>query len=509
MNVRQVGFSVALLLAAPLLAEEPKVRHTLNNQAVLAAVFNPDGKTLALAIDARPNLTLWDMSTGKARTTSVGEFACSVEAVAFSPDGKTMAAAICGPGGPLPVKLWDVATDQARTTLPERWRFVQALAFSPDGKTLASGNSDGFKLWEAATGKELASVELAKDKEQAALREQKKESIYLVFSTDGKTLAFASSDKTIRLHSMASGRQRAVLKDHAEAVTSVAFSPDGRTLASGSRDKTIRLWELATGKERAIFKEHTEAVTSVAFSPDGKTLASGSRDKTIRLWELATRKERAILKNHTEAVTFVAFSLDGKSLASAGQDTTAKLWDLPGNKRTETTSSLSRKDLDGLWTTLAGDDAAKAYQVSWTLVGAPDQAVPQLKERLLPALQLDTQPILQLIADLENEQFDVRQKASVELEKFGDRAETTLREKLTARPALEVRRRIEQVLSKIEQQPLRPESLQAVRAVEVLEHIGSPQARVVLEMLARGAKVVHLATEAQASLDRLSARRGQ
>jgi hypothetical protein len=224
---------------------------------------------------------------------------------------------------------------------------------------------------------------------------------------------------------------------------------------------------------------------------------------------VASGKERAILKDHTEVVIFVAFSRDGRSLASAGQDTTAILWDLPANKSPETTRSLSRKDLDGLWTTLAGNDAAKAYQASWTLVGAPDQAVPHLRERLLPALQLNTQPILLLIADLENEQFDVRQKASIELEKFGDRAESTLREKLTTKPALEVRRRIEQVLSKIEQQPLRPESLQAVRAVEVLEHIGSPKARAVLEMLARGAKVSHLATEAQASLDRLSAQGGQ
>jgi hypothetical protein len=48
--------------------------------------------------------------------------------------------------------------------------------------------------------------------------------------------------------------------------------------------------------------------------------------------------------------------------------------------------------------------------------------------------------------------------------------------------------------------------LRGVRAVEVLEHIGTPQVQQVLRILAGGAPESRLTREAQATLDRLSRR---
>jgi hypothetical protein len=50
-----------------------------------------------------------------------------------------------------------------------------------------------------------------------------------------------------------------------------------------------------------------------------------------------------------------------------------------------------------------------------------------------------------------------------------------------------------------------PERVQALRAVEVLEWIGTPEARKVLEALATGAPAARLTREARASLGRLPA----
>ncbi|MGW2721603.1 nSTAND1 domain-containing NTPase [Streptomyces sp. NPDC001492] len=294
---------------------------TAHAGAVDSVAFSPDGHTLASGSDDG-KVRLWETATGMLRATLTGRIG-RAQSVAFSPDGHTLAS---GSGiddsnsdsDDGKVRLWDVATGKLRTTLTGHTGGVQSVAFSPDGRTLASGTVHGIGLWDAATGKLRTTIA-----DQINLS--------MSFSPNGHTLV-SSSQNEARLWDVATGKLRTTLTGHTGGAESVAFSPDGRTLASGNDDGKVRLWETATGKLRATLSGHRDIVESVAFSPDGRTLASGSDDDTIRLWDTATGAPPATLPGHTNGVESVAFSPNGRTLASGGSDGEARLWDVATGK---------------------------------------------------------------------------------------------------------------------------------------------------------------------------------
>jgi hypothetical protein len=77
---------------------------------------------------------------------------------------------------------------------------------------------------------------------------------------------------------------------------------------------------------------------------------------------------------------------------------------------------------------------------------------------------------------------------------------------LASEPDLPTRQRVEELLQKLAGLPLPAEQARLVRAVEVLEHIGTAQAREVLRTLAAGAPGALLTREAQGALARLAGR---
>lgn len=268
-----------------------------------------------------PNMTL--NSIALANTIQGHEK--SVVSIAISPDGTTIASS--GDRDPLKkppeaglrtIKLWNAATGEEIRTLEGHSQKVNVVTISPDGTTLVSGSDDKtIKLWNLATAKEIRTLEGHSDSIQA-----------LAISPDGKTLVSGSDDNTIKAWNLATGQLMRTLTGHTFWVRSVAISPDGRTLASGSFDKTIKIWNLAKGKAIRTLRGNANTITSIAFSPDGMILASASRDRTIKLWNLATGEEIRTLVGHANTVTSIAFSPNGKTLASASRDRTIKLWNL-------------------------------------------------------------------------------------------------------------------------------------------------------------------------------------
>jgi HEAT repeat protein len=128
-----------------------------------------------------------------------------------------------------------------------------------------------------------------------------------------------------------------------------------------------------------------------------------------------------------------------------------------------------------------------------------------LRDRLRPAAELSPEKLRGLIAQLDSPQFAQREAAQKQLAEFGEEAGPILRAAIQNKPSPEQRRSIEQLLENLH--IIRsPEVLRHVRAVEILESIGTPEARELLEKLVRGAVEARLTKEAKSSLERLAKR---
>jgi hypothetical protein len=327
------------------------------------------------------------------------------------------------------------------------------------------------------------------------------------FAPDGKTLASGAGDPKVLLWDAATGKMLAEMPGHGGYVTALAFAPDGRTLYSGCHDGMIRCFDAANGKKVQEWAGQCGWARAFSLSADGRTLAVANEQGSVRLWEVATQKVRRSYKTDTGYTWAVAFAPDGKAVASGGDDQTVRLWDVTilvpaRGKPLEYTA----QELDDLWAGLSDPDGGTAYSAMWTLAAVPKLSVPLLVKRLQPEkpVPVDAKKVEQWIKELDDNQFAVRDKASAELGRLGKAIEAQLRRALNqGTPSAEQRIRLLALLKKLEGPALALDELRAARGAEILEHMGTPEARRLLAELARGPADSVFTRQAKASLERL------
>jgi WD40 repeat protein len=457
---------------------------TRSGHFVQAMAFSPDGKTLAVGRSDR-SIRLHDAATGK-QLRMLGRQVDAVWAVAFAPDGRFVASAGRRDGG---IHLWDATTGQ------EVFRFgaahqggVSRLSWSADGKLLASGGGSfdpSLHLWDAATGRHLRKMGGEDDFIDG-----------LALSPDGRLLASAGRNGRLRLYDTTTGAQRPAPRD--ARGTSVAFAANSRVLAWAGGD-AAGLWDAVAGKPLGPIGHASPSIA--IFSPDGRTLALSRNDGHVALWEVATGQCRLLLFGHSTHTHALAFRPDGRALAGAGAEGAILIRDLTG-LGPDGGGRLPESELPALWQCLAGEDGMAAYKAIWRLRAAPEPATALLRQRLRSPIAIPAERIGRWVRDLDSDIFKVRETATRELARAGDQAQEALRRALE-HPSAEVRRRAEHLLQEL-RPDVSPEVVRRLRAVEVLEGIGTPQARELLTTLAREAPGTRSANAAQEALDRLA-----
>jgi hypothetical protein len=437
--------------------------------------------------------------------------------LSFSPDGTKLALV---PAYERVIRIKDVANGKTDRQLPvDDVDYVWRVCFASGGKLLVSVDSNRslggtpkgtarLVVWDPGAGLQLRKLHLPDVIPES-----------LAVTRDGRWAFVGDTGGVLQGCNLETSQVAQVLPGaHRQAIVALAFSPDNRLLLSGSYDRQVRLWERITGKEIFTFQGHQRALAAVAFSPNGRLAASAggnpahpypvSDPRKIRLWDTMTGKELMQFQGHDTDVMALEFSPDGSLLATGLRNATVLVWALPPGIANAPAPNQAAKDEDltRLWRELAGDDASQARSALWTLVCCRDQAASFLRARLKPAPSVEAKQVQRWISDLDSEEFATRDKAVQELTELGELAESAVKKALDDPPTLEARRRLSQVLDRIQRGIPSSTLIQSLRAIEVLERIGTNEAWTLLKSLAGGAHEARLTQEAKAALKRLEKR---
>ena len=284
------------------------------------------------------------------------------------------------------------------------------------------------------------------------------------------------------------------------------LSPDGRLVAvfftylahpgmgfNQIEELHTALFDAKTGRYLSGWSD-LAFLADVAFSPDGRSVACFyGVGLGVDVREVATGGRR--VRRPAAPIHSAAFSPDGRTLALATGPGPVALWDLVGPPA----GKWADEKPGNLWDGLASENAELAFDAIRHLRRHPAGAVTFLKERMKVPAAPTADWVAGRVRGLDAAQFRDREKATADLAGVGDLIVPELRAALKA-SSPEARRRLEGLLERADA-PSR-ETWRAVWSCEALEGIGTPAARELLRVWAKGPPGATLTREAAGSLER-------
>jgi hypothetical protein len=463
-------------------------------------VFSPDGKLLAAGSFQGSTIWLFDVAAAKEKVRLQLPLNNYDYHLAFSADGRTLVAA--GREDDV-IRTFDVVTGKQIREVKKPMRTLLALA--PGGKrAVYTDHGRGFHLaaMDVESGKVIWKID--------GFAQQNRIMGFgaCAFSHDGKLLAVHGMNREVQVWDAETGNVIRAMDDGdryaSGAFKFATFSPDGKHIATGGHtDDSLHVYDVKTGKERLRIKRKNKTgwAFSASFSPDGTWMTYACFDG-FHLYDLLNGKEALPLEGSGGV-----YSPDGSLLAVPGQnkdrDAIITLYDMPKARHDQLPVKLQPEQLDTLWQDLTVDNDFRLQRVFASMRAAPADAIAFLDKKLTAVAAGDRKRVKGLLEDLDADEPTTREKATASLQELAAAFEPLLAEMARDHEPGEVRNRVRHVL-RLQREKVVPQALLVqLRALTVLEQIGTAPARQVIERMAGGAAGARVTEEAKQSLERL------
>lgn len=514
------------------------------------ASLSSKGKWLVATISRNgwPDIGVWNVDTGKLLHRLSGHW-YPIHSLNMSADGSKLISKDENES----IIVWDWRRGRVVLKLDSLNGSVHTLGSSSTGNMLAIVDETDVMLWDVEKQCCIWSIPLAKIhwllQSLPASLDSFKSNRERRLSPDGKTLAILDG-AVVRLYNKKTKKELSSIIGHVAPIHAMLFLDDGRTLASwsGKSHEQALLWNIHDRKllgeismqqpdqrlrhspdarmtlkeERArpiLFIENLSKKARyslprqsrpLAISPDGRYLVLNSWEHPLQIRELTTGKIIWTSPTHW-TVSHVRFSPDGQYLVCGLANGHIELlrepmlWMKAWNA---TTLERTPRELNEDWQLLASDNANTAFQAMGRLTRASKQTVEFLRQQSLFMNFQGTfqEQCKQWIRDLGHRRYPEREFAMRKLKEAGYFAEHALRNAKKQFKDLEVLLRVSRLLASIDLQGKTQMQLQFLRAIEVLERIGTKQAKELLNRLAKENSSDWISQEAMLSVNRLTKR---
>ena len=207
---------------------------------VTGLAFSPDGSRLATACEDEI-ARVWKLE-GDEPPLTFKQHRLPVTGVAWSPDGKWLATSAGDDTRPTKggeVKIWDAATGEVQQTFELHTKGATGVAFSVDGDHVASSGID----------EHVNVYDLKAKKALGFFAGHSRPTNGVLFHPDEETAISISGGRAVgknelKVWEFATGEELATAEAHEGRIAALALSKDGRTVATGGYDKSVALWNV-------------------------------------------------------------------------------------------------------------------------------------------------------------------------------------------------------------------------------------------------------------------------